>query len=254
MPGELFIDDVGAGVRVLTLSNPQRRNAIDGEMLTRLDAAIAGAHEARALLIRGAGDALFSAGWDLNDLTTYEAGERLPDDRLGDVFDRLEALPIPTVAVLDGPAFGAACELAMACDFRVGGPKTVLSMPPARLGVVYALRGLERFRRKLGDGTTRWLVLTGRRLDAHDALRRGALDLLSQTPRSDAEALCRTLAGNAPLAMAGLKAGLSLLGRSPTDAELASYEALRRRSFNSEDAAEGRAAILEKREPVFSGR
>lgn len=254
MPGELLIDDVGAGVRVLTLSNPQRRNAIDGVMLARLDEAIAGAHQARGLLIRGAGGALFSAGWDLNDLSTYEAGERLPDDRLGDVFDRLEALPIPTVAVLDGPAFGAACELSMACDFRVGGPKAVLSMPPARLGVVYALRGLERFRRRLGEGTTRWLFLTGQRLEAAEALRRGALDLLSESPREEAEALCRTLAGNAPLAMAGLKQGLAMLARVPSAPELEAYEALRRQSFNSADAAEGRAAILEKRQPVFTGR
>lgn len=255
MPGALRIDDRPDGVRVVTLSNPGRKNAIDSTMLAQLDAAIGASAGVRAWLLQGEGEGVFSAGWDLNDLSTYEAGEQLPDDRLGDVFDRLMHHPAPSLAVIDGPAFGAACELAMACDFRLGGAGAVLSMPPARLGVVYALRGLERFRSKLGDATTRLLFLTGRRVSADEALRRGLLDELPSNPRAVALTWCSELASMAPLAIAGLKRGLTLLAQGGgTDTEREHYEGLRRASFNSADAAEGRLAILEKRSPRFQGR
>lgn len=253
MAGSLLVEDRG-GVRVLTLSNPGRKNAIDSTVLAHLGATLDDSAGVRAWLVRGAGQGIFSAGWDLNDLSTYSDDERLPDERLGDVLDRLMRHPAPSVAAIDGPAFGAACELAVACDFRIGGPTAVLSMPPARLGVVYALRGLERFRAKVGDATTRQLFLTGRRLDAAQALSRGLLDEVSAAPVEAALALANELSALAPLAMAGLKQGLELLARGGGSAEERErYERLRRASFNSADAAEGRQAILEKRAPVFRG-
>lgn len=254
MPATLLVDDRPGGVRALTLSNPGRKNAIDSRLLDQLDEVLARSSGVRAFLIQGEGEGVFSAGWDLNDLSTYGDGERLPDEHLGEVLDRLMAHPAPSVAAIDGPCFGAAGELAVACDFRIGGPRAVFSMPPARLGVVYSLRGLERFRSRVGDATTRYVVLTGRRLGADELLRRGLVDLLTDDPRADAATLCAELAGNAPLAVSGLKQGLAMLASGGgTEAERAAYQALRRRSFNSADAAEGRLAILEKRPPVFRG-
>lgn len=254
MPATLRVEDRDGGVRVLTLSNPGRKNAIDAGLLTQLDAAVTQASGVRAFLVLGDGDGIFSAGWDLNDLSTYAEGERLPDERLSEVLDRLMHHPAPSVAAIDGPAYGAACELALACDFRVAGARAVLSMPPARLGVVYSLNGLDRFRAKVGDATTRYLFLTGRRVAADEALRRGLVDTVSDAPVAEAERLCTELAGHAPLAVAGLKQGLSLLSHGQvSDAALADYQAVRRRSFNSADAAEGRLAILEKRTPRFRG-
>ncbi|MBL8923495.1 MAG: enoyl-CoA hydratase/isomerase family protein [Myxococcaceae bacterium] len=254
MPASLRVEDRPGGVRALTLSNPGRKNAIDSGLLEQLDEVLAHSEPVRAFLVLGDGDGVFSAGWDLNDLSTYEEGERLPDEHLGEVLDRLMRHPAPSVAVIDGPCFGAACELALSCDFRVAGPRALLSMPPARLGVVYSLGGLDRFREKVGDATTRYLFLTGRRLDADESLRRGLVDVLSTEPLGDATTLCAELAGNAPLAIAGLKQGLSLLATGGgTKAERDEYQALRRRSFNSADAAEGRLAILEKRAPAFRG-
>jgi enoyl-CoA hydratase/carnithine racemase len=254
VPASLRVEDRDGGVRVLTLSNPGRKNALDSVLLGQLDEAVATAKGVRAFLVLGDGAGIFSAGWDLNELSTYAEGERLPDEHLSEVLDRLMHHPAPSVAAIDGPAFGAACELALACDFRVAGPRAVLSMPPARLGVVYSLKGLERFRSKVGDATTRYLFLTGRRVGADDALRRGLVDAIDEAPIIEAERLCAELAANAPLAVAGLKKGLSLLSHgAPSGPALADYQAVRRRSFNSEDAAEGRLAILEKRTPRFRG-
>jgi enoyl-CoA hydratase len=254
VPAELRVEDRAGGVRLLTLCNPGRKNAIDSTLLRQLDDALAQAAGVRAFLVLGEGDGIFSAGWDLNALSTPGETERLPDEALGEVLDRLMHHPTPSVAAIDGPAFGAACELALACDFRVAGPRTVLSMPPARLGVVYSLRGLDRFRAKSGDSTTRFLFLTGRRIGAAEALRRGLVDSVSDEPVAEAERLCAELAANSPLAIAGLKQGLALLSHREVAYEaLAQYELVRRRSFNSADAVEGRLAILEKRTPRFRG-
>jgi enoyl-CoA hydratase/carnithine racemase len=253
MAGALTVEDRGA-VRVLTIGNPGRKNAIDAVVLAALDATLTDSAGVRAWVIRGAGSGVFSAGWDLNDLSTYSEGERLPDERLGDVLDRLMHHPAPSVAAIDGPAFGAACELAIACDFRIGSPAAVLSMPPARIGVVYALRGLDRFRAKVGDATTRRLFLTARRIGAPEALRRGLLDEVTDAPVDASLTLAAELSSLAPLAMKGLKRGLDLLTNAGGTAdERADYERLRRASFNSADAAEGRLAILEKRAPIFRG-
>jgi enoyl-CoA hydratase/carnithine racemase len=254
MAGRVLVEDAPGGVRVVTLSNPGRKNALDGVMLDQLAEAFDTSDGVRVFLLRGDGEGVFSAGWDLNDLSSYAPEARLPDEHLTDVLDRIAAHPAPSVAVIDGPAFGAACELSVVCDVRVGSANAVFSMPPARLGVVYSLQGLSRFRERLGDATTRYLFLTGRRVGAEEALRRNLLDVCVDRPREAALELCVELAGLAPLAMEGLKQGLRLLERNGgSDEERAAFQALRRRSFNSADANEGRLAILEKRKPVFRG-
>jgi enoyl-CoA hydratase/carnithine racemase len=255
MAAQLLVEERADGVCVLTLSNPGKKNAIDSVFLDELDATLKRLSQARCLVIRGAGEGVFSAGWDLSMLSTFEPGDRLPDDHLGVVLDGLAAHSAPSIAALDGPVFGAAFELAMACDFRVATSAAVMSMPPARLGVAYALKGLERFRQKVGDGTTRRLFLTADRLDAAEALELGVVDAVDTSAISWALAKAASVAELAPLALAGLKQGLALLGRGGgTEAERAEYQRLRLASFNSADAQEGRAAILEKRKPVFRGR
>lgn len=201
-------------------------------------------------LVRGEGDAVFSAGYDLTALG--QPRDRLPDERLGEVLDRLGQHPAPSVALVMGPAVGAGCELSVACDFRVGSPRASFTMPPAKLGVVYALKGIERLRSRVGDGFARTMFLTGRRVEASQALARGLLDVCEEDALGAAETLCNELAANAPLAVSGLKLGLGLVARGVLVDD--DYERLRRRSFSSEDAREGVAAALGKRAPEFLGR
>lgn len=258
VPATLEVSDARPGVRVLTVAHPARKNALDDGVLELLDRALADDAGVRCWLVRGAGEGIFSSGYDLQALGAYLPPERLPDERLGEVLDRLTSHPAPSVALVTGPAFGAGCELAMACDFRVGSQAAVFCMPPARLGVVYALKGLSRVVERVGEGPARFMFLTGRRIPSAEALRFGLVDLLAD---SDARAtqqaleLCAELAANAPLAISGMKTGFELLSRGgSTEVERLSYEQARRASFNSADAREGRLAILEKRAPTFSGR
>jgi enoyl-CoA hydratase/carnithine racemase len=252
MAGSLLVDDLAPGVRALTLSNPTRKNAIDAVMLDALGEALRTRDEVRAWLIRSDDASVFSAGYDLNALSTFPEGTPLPDERLGDVLDLLMRHPAPSVAVVRGAAIGAGCELAAACDFRVGDERARFIMPPAKVGVVYALRGMARVRARVGAQVARRMFLLGHPLEAEAALREGLLDALTGDPMEEAKARCLELTALAPLAVRGMKRGLQLLEDGVHhDAE---YEALRRASFNSDDAREGRDALLQRRAPTFRGR
>ncbi|MBN1207565.1 MAG: enoyl-CoA hydratase/isomerase family protein [Myxococcaceae bacterium] len=250
------VEDREGGLRVLTLSNPARKNALDDRLLGLLDAALSPPPHVRALLVRGAGGT-FCSGYDLTNLGPPAPDGRLPDDALMALLSRLERHPVPSVALVQGAAFGAGFDLACACDFRVGAPDTVFCMPAARLGLVYSVEGMARAARLVGLARARTLFLTARKLDGETALAWGMLDECVPAEGAEARALelCRTLASHAPLAVAGMKEVFGLLGRPPlAEQERARARALRAAAFGSEDAREGRAAFLEKRPPRFQGR
>ena len=242
------------GIRVLTLERPHRRNALTPFLLDALAEALAPEPEMRALVLEARGPA-FCAGYDLAQLGDDAAVARSPDARIQEVLAMLEGHPAPSVAVVHGAAFGAGCELACACDFRVGTPDTVLCMPPVRLGVVYAPEGVWRVARLTGLQHARWMFLTAAEVGADQALAWGLLDAVVEDATARAHALATTLASGAPLAMVGLRRILRALGRAPIDpAEREELEALRAEAFASEDAKEARTALREKRAPRWRGR
>ncbi len=250
MPATLEVSPLVAGVRCLTLSNPGRKNALDEGVLSALEAALRDDAGVRCWLLRSSDASVFCAGYDLTALASLPEDARLPDERLGEVFELLAAHAAPSVAVVTGPAYGAGCELAAACDFRVGNSHARFCMPPAKVGVVYAVEGMRRLAARVGPQAARRMFLTARPVGSDEALRVGLLDVLVDDAESEARALAEEIAALAPLAVRGMKRGLALLEHGADEA----YEALRRRSFNSEDAQEGRLAILEKRQPRFTGK
>ncbi len=254
MEPSLHVEDREGGVRVLTLSHPARRNALNDALLARLDAALEPAAHVRALLVRGEGGA-FCSGYDLTHLGPPGEDGRLPDDLLVECLLKLERHPAPSVALVDGAAVGAGFDLAASCDFRIGTPGAFFLMPPARLGIVYSPEGLARAARLVGVSRAKQLFLAARRLDAPEALAWGLLDECVENAEARAQALCATLAGHAPLAVSGMKESFGLLARAPLGPEeQRRLRGLRAEAFASEDAKEGRAAFLEKRPPRFTGR
>jgi enoyl-CoA hydratase len=249
-------------VRVAILDNPAKRNALDLPLLADIEAVCrsAGRDRVRCLLFRGAGDAAFCSGFDIGAIPTgpQEEADR-PDLAVERTMEAVEAVPCPTIAFLNGSAFGGGCELAVACDLRVAREGIQIGMPPARLGVVYPVAGLRRFLSLLGPARAKELFFTGRALDGERALAIGLVDRL--LPAGDAEAaaqeLAEEIARNAPLAVQGMKRILRLLEaaheRAFTQEEREEIARARRQAFESRDTAEGRAAFLEKRPPLFRG-
>jgi enoyl-CoA hydratase len=247
--------------RVLVLENPTKRNALDFRALEEIEAACVRATQdgVRCLVLRGAGDEAFSSGFDLAEMAlTSSRGER-PDEAVERCADALVALPCPTLAFLNGFAFGGGFELAITCDLRVARAGVKLAMTPAKLGVVYPEGGLRRFADLVGASRTRELFFTGRAIDAETALAWGLVNRVA--PAAHAEALALALAdeiaSNAPLAVRGMKRILRLLEgaheRGLSDAERAEIAELRRAAFDSADLREGRRAWEERRPPRFRG-
>ncbi len=249
-------------VRIVTLDAPQKRNAVDYAILAEIEeaCAAAGRDAVRCLVFRGAGDRAFCSGFDISAIPTGpQEGDR-PDLAVERTMEAVEAVPCPTIAFLNGSAFGAGAELAVTCDLRVARPGVTLGMPPARLGVVYAPPGLRRFLALVGPSRTRELFFTCRPVEADEALAIGLVDRVVPADEAEAAALSLAgeIAGNAPLAVQGMKRILRLLAASAergfTDGERDEVAVLRRRAFESDDVREGRAAFLEKRAPRFTGR
>jgi len=254
------VEDRGR-VRVVTIDNAPKRNALDFRSLAEIDAACSAVERdgVRCLVFRGSGDKAFCSGFDIEAIPTGPREGDRPDLAVERTMEAVEAVRCPTIAFLNGSAFGAGGELAATCDLRVAREGISFGMPPAKLGVVYPVGGMRRFLSLLGPARAKELFFTGRPVDAERALAIGLVDRL--LPAADAQgaalALADEIAQNAPLAVQGMKRILRLLEagheRGFTEEEREELDALRRRAFESKDTAEGRAAFLEKRAPRFTG-
>jgi len=259
-PAKIRIEDRGF-VRVLTIDNPGKRNAFDYGSLAELTLACARAAEdrVRCLVLRGAGEQAFSSGFDIDAMEGDGPDGDRPDLATERAMEAVEAVPCPTVAFVNGAAFGAGCELAATCDLRIASQGAKLGMPPAKLGVVYAAAGVRRFLALVGPAHTREMFFTGRPVDAEKALAMGLVDRVASPVDAEAAALAlaEEIASNAPLAVQGMKRILRLLEetheRGLTEAERMEVASLRTRAFESADLREGRAAWAGRRPPRFRG-
>lgn len=248
-------------ILLLTLSHPEKKNALSPSMLEAFIEILASERSLptppRVAVIASTGE-IFSAGYDLNALPPFLEDGPLPDDLVERAMAAIEEAPFPFIAALNGPALGAGCDLACSCDLRVAARASKFVLPPARLGIVYSMRGLARFSALLGVSRATELFLVGSPLSAERAYEIGLVHQLVEKPEEAlpaALALASTIAKNAPLAVRGMRRALRLLARGGFSVEEeAELEALRRKSFGSDDAKEGVRAFFEKRPPDFRGR
>lgn len=261
---EILVQEKRGRVGTLIFNRPQRQNALSPDLLLKLHAALgawADADEVRAVVITGAGGRAFSSGYDIRAIPTRVTPEteRLlrRENPLDLALDAVKSFPYPTIAMVNGHCFGAALNLALCCDLRVGAEDIAVGMTPAKLGVVYPPDGLMQFVHVLGLGRTRELFFTGRTYRGAEVAAMGLVDRL--VPREElaetAYGLAEEMAANAPLSVKGIKRILNLIEASSTLGEEARREAgeLVARAFGSEDLKEGQAAFIEKRTPSFRG-
>ena len=251
-------------VCILTLNRPDKRNSLSIDLvydLYKTFQELAEDDEIRTVIIRGKGDKAFCAGFDMASLPTKVN----PD--IQDAFSKENPFelamnsvvnyPYPVIAMLNGSVYGGGCELAIACDIRIGADDIRIGMTPAKIGVVYSWKGLQRFVNVVGLRSTKEMFFTARSYSGQRLLDMGIVDYL--VPRSDlisyTENMAQEIAQNAPLSLKGNKRILNLLLQSEfTESDKKEAEELSIMSFASEDLKEGQAAFLEKRKPVFKGK
>jgi enoyl-CoA hydratase/carnithine racemase len=261
--GKLLLDRPAEAVARLRISNPERRNALDHEILDAIAEALPQLDrgiETRCVLITGA-PPVFSAGYDIAGIAA-ETFERDAEALVAHPFHAaMEAIahhPWPTVAAINGHCLGGGLELAISCDLRICAAGAQLGMPPAKLGLIYGHTGLRKFLQTIGLARTKELFLTGRNLEAERAERIGLVNELVGDQRLEGASveLAAEIAANAPLSMRGNKSAIDLLAASPvlSEQQEAGLIALRESCFSSQDFREGISAFAAKRRPRWTGR
>ena len=243
---------------LIALNRPEALNALSFAIIRELGAAIdaAAASSARALFITGAGSKAFCAGADIKELMGRSESEHRAGVKLGQqTFAKLDDLSIPSIALINGYAFGGGLELALACTFRLASPNAKMGLPEIKLGLIPAYGGTQRLPRAIGESRALELILSGRSVDAREAENIGLIN--------------RCIEGD--LLAAGIEFTRGFSSHSLTTARLA-RQAVRHgletsldrglqieadgstRAYFSQDAVEGMTAFLEKRKANFSDR
>lgn len=261
--GKLILDSPAEAVVRIRISNPDRRNALDHEILDalaetlpHLDRGI----ETRCVLLTGA-PPVFSAGYDLASFSeeTFERdAEALVAHPFHAAMEAIAKHPWPTVAAINGHCLGGGLELAVTCDLRLCAAGAKLGMPPAKIGLVYGHTGLRKFLDTVGLARTKELFLTGRNFEAGRAEQIGLVHEVLESDGFDQAAVevAAGIAANAPLSMRGNKRAIEVLNQNAilSEQQEAGLIALRESCFSSEDLHEGVTAFTEKRKPRWKGR
>jgi enoyl-CoA hydratase/carnithine racemase len=256
--GELVEVRREGAVAVLTLNRPTKLNALSTEVERQLDAALASeeVRSSAAVVLAGAGRA-FSAGADVLEMREQTPAAILEYYRdTGEMYERLAALPQPTIAAIHGYCLGGGLEMAMACDFRVADEGAVFGLPEVALGIVPSSGGTHRLVRLVGVARAKELLLLRDRFGAEEAERFGLVTLVVPEGQALARAMevANDLARLPPLAVQVAKRAADLMAGSSREAgimlERLAYAAL----SQTEDHAEATAAFAEKRDPTFRGR
>ena len=211
--------------------------------------------DARVVVLTGAGDRAFVAGADIKYMSSLGVLEAREWGGLGHACALLlETMRKPTIAAINGFALGGGCELALACDLRYAASTAKLGQPEINLGIIPGWGGTQRLARVCGLGVAKELILTGRLVDAEEALRIGLVNGVHDPVLDRAREVAGLLASKSPLALAYAKEAANLALQGSHEASLTQEASFFALLFSTEDAKEGLTAFAEKREARFTGR
>ncbi len=261
---ELLVRREGA-LCTLILNRPEKRNLLTPEALLKVAEtlkALASEGSVLAVVLRGAGDRAFCAGYDISALPAgppphmEKALREKPP--LEQALEAIRDFPYPVIAMLNGDAYGGGCELAVSCDIRIAAKRVKMGMPPPKIGLVYPYPGYRRFLTVLGFTRTLEIFLTGRRYPSEQCLQMGLVNYVVEDAEIEAFTydMAREITENAPISLRGSKLALYKIARYPIleKEEEEEIRALFLQSLKSEDLREGQKAFMEKRKPRFKGR
>ena len=243
---------------LITLDRPEALNALSFALLRELGTAFdeVAASDARGLLITGAGDRAFCAGADISELMGRSQAAIREGAAFGQmIMAKLDALPIPSIALVNGYAFGGGLELALACTFRIAAPSARLGLPEIKLGLIPGYGGTQRLPRLIGEARALEMILTGRAVPAEEALAIGLVNRIADGDLIEAgKSYAREMTGYSLRALALARDAVRRGLQTTLHEGLAIEADLNTLAFETEDATEGMAAFLEKRKPVFRDR
>ena len=243
------------GVVCLTLSAPATLNALNSTILGEIEAFVDGLDPdtTRVLVITGEGKA-FVAGADISEMARLSEAEGLAFGQRGArVFKKIEDLPFPVIAAVNGFALGGGCELALACDIRIASDKARFGQPEVGLGIIPGFSGTYRLPKLIGQGIAKELIYTGRMIGADEALRIGLVNqvVAPEELASAVDALVDAILKNAPIAVGFAKACINENFDLDVDESLALENRYFAKCFATADQKEGMDAFLRKRPAVF---
>jgi enoyl-CoA hydratase len=240
-------------VAIATIDRPKALNALNSEVLNDLNTLVDEVNadeEIRVLILTGSGEKSFVAGADIGEMSNLTKAEGEAFGKKGnDVFRRIETLPIPVIAAVNGYALGGGCELAMSCDIRICADTAVFGQPETGLGITPGFGGTQRLARLIGPGMAKQLIYSARNIKADEALRIGLVNAVYPLEElmSAAEKLADTIAKNAPIAVRACKKTINEGLEKPMDEAIVIEEKLFGGCFETADQREGMGAFLEKR-------
>jgi len=261
MTGEPVRVETRDGVRTLTVDRPEKLNALNTAVLEALGARVAEAEAdgtLRCLILTGAGEKAFIAGADIGELVKLTPlGGREQARRGQALLDRLENLPIPSIAAINGYAYGGGLELALACTIRVASENAKMGLPETSLGILPGYGGTQRLTRLLGKARAAELILTAEKgTTAAEAWRLGLVNRVVPAGQALAASmdLALAIAKNGPIACRYALEAIRRGGEMPLPEGLAYEATLFGLCASTEDMKEGMTAFLEKRPARFTGR
>lgn len=251
------IEEHGGGVVEVVLDRPDAMNAVSTAMagaLTEVVARLRDDTSVRAVVVTSSHPKAFCVGADLKERSGFSDDDlraQRPGNRLA--YRALYDLPVPTIAAVDGHALGGGCEIALACDLIVAGPKASFALPEVSVGVIPGGGGTQLLTRRIGWSRAADLIFTARRIDGDEAARLGLVDRVVQDARKEALDVAATIAKQSPVgvrsAKAAMRGGLDLTVDEGLDLEDARWQD----TAFSADRAEGVRAFAEKRPPQWPG-
>jgi len=243
---------------LITLDRPEALNALSAAVLRELAQAFeeVAAGDARALIVTGAGSKAFCAGADIKELVGRSLSEQRRDAAFGQaVLARLDTLPMPSIAAINGYAFGGGLELALACTFRIAAPTAKMGLPEIKLGLIPGYGGTQRLPRVVGEARALELIMSARSVDAEEAERIGLVHrVIEGDVVAGAMAFARSFSA---YGLPALKLARDAVKRAldvPLHEGLKLEADLNTLAFQTDDAAEGMNAFMEKRKPQFKDR
>lgn len=246
-------------VAIMTISAPKSLNALNSKILGEMDDYLThfDCNRLRCLIVTGDGEKSFVAGADISEMATLNVPQgQTFGSRGAAVFRKIEKLPVPVIAAVNGFALGGGCELAMACDIRICSDNARFGQPEVGLGIIPGFSGTVRLARLVGMGMAKQLIYTGKNIKADEALRIGLVNEV--VPQADlmnrAMELAAQIAANAPLAVKAAKLCINTEWDMDADEAIAFESGAFGQCFATEDQKEGMKAFLSKGKYEFQGR